>query len=156
MWALPILWVSNSLQRSLLGPPSRGHLAPPRSCLSQAGGSLGLDFAHLNAALDTCKVPQCPPEPAAPADVQHSSPHSSLISKKIILKKDCFVCSLAKRHFFTFCLSCSPPSSSFYFFLGFALGLASSNQNNSHNAWRFLWVNDICMKRWQSWPISVL
>ena len=30
--------------------------------------------------------------------------------------------------------------------------MASLNQNNSHNAWgeRFLWVNDICMKRRQS------
>lgn len=62
------------------------------------------------------------------------------------------MCSLPKCHFFSFLpelLFFPPPS--FDFFLGFALGLASLNQNNSHNAWgeRFLWVNDICMKRRQ-------
>ena len=62
------------------------------------------------------------------------------------------MCSLPKCHFFSFLPELLFPPPPFDFFLGFALGLASLNQNNSHNAWgeRFLWVNDICMQRRQS------
>ena len=101
------------------------------------------------------RLPQSPlqlPGPTTPADIQHNSPPSSLISKKIILKKIVLCAVYPNATSSHFCQSCSSPPSSFDFFLGFALGLASLNQNNSHNAWgeRFLWVNDICMKRRQS------
>ena len=154
MWDVLSLWVSDSLQRSPWGPPSRDHLpSSPVTCKPSKSGSLRMGFAYsLNMARRHPQSPIHLPEPTTPADIQHSSPPSSLISKKIILEKIVLCAVYPNATFSHFCQSCSFSLPFFDFFLGFALGLASLNQNNSHNARgeRFLWVNDICMKRLQS------
>lgn len=95
---------------------------------------------------DACSPPG-PPQPATP-DVQHSSPRFSFDLKKDHLEEDGSVSSLSKRHFFLILPELLFPPSSFYSFLGFALGLAFLNQNNSHNAREkcFPWMSDIRIK----------